>query len=164
MAHMNRRMREMTIQQLVLSMFRATAFPVTNEEYRLLGISRLNILKKRRFSNIYGALLLFLMRLSIPEAFPDHSSEILRSFDMFFRTVYGGYGAARKRVEERLGDFGALVKMDDEEPFLNLALHISEMFKRTPKKFAYAANLNKRIKELYSDFITVGKQTKIKAE
>jgi len=38
------------------------------------------------------------------------------------------------------------------------------MFEHHPRKLVYAANLNKRIEEMYLHFLTAGKEIKIRKE
>lgn len=153
--------RQMTIEQLVLSMFRAVSLPPTEEEYQALGISKLNILKRRRFSNVYGTLVLYLIRLSLPGAFPTYSSESVGTFDRYFQMAYQNSPAARERIEERLIKFQELTKIEEQEPFLDLALYITELFEHHPRKLAYAAKLNSRIREMFLNFLTMGKEIDI---
>lgn len=158
---MEKRVKEMTIEQLVLSIFQATTRPVTKEEYKTLGISKFNMLKRRKFSNVYRTLILYLMKLSIAGAFPKHSSDLLETFDKFLKMAYEGDRDVRKKIEERLRKFEELTEMQEEEPFLKLALHVSEMFEHRPRKVVYAAALNNRIKTLFLNFLMLGEEIKI---
>jgi hypothetical protein len=156
------KIKEMTIEQAVLSMFRAATVPVTEEEYKTLRISKFNILKRREFSNIYRSLVLYLMKRSIPVAFPGHASQILETFEAFFQQAYKDHPKAKKRMEDRFKKFDELLSADAESPFLELALHVSKMLQRSPKAYVYGIQLNSRIELLYLNFITMGKEIKIK--
>lgn len=153
--------RQMTIEQLVLSMFGALSLPPTEEEYQALGISKLEILKRRRFANVYGTLVLYLIKLSLPGAFPTYSSDLLETFDRYFQMAYQNSPTARERIEERLKKFQELTKIEEQEPFLDLALYITELFEHRPRKLAYAAKLNSRIRDMFLDFLTMGRETDI---
>ena len=154
-------MKEMTIEQLVLSMFRATTLPPTKEEYNILGISKFNIIKRKYFRNVYGTLILYLTKLSLPGTFPEHDSELLETFNKSFYIAYKDNKYALKRMEDRLKKFEELTEMKNKEPFLDLALYITEMFEQSPKKLVYAARLNNRINALFLNYLTLGNEIKI---
>jgi len=151
----------MTIEQLSLSVFRAVTVPPTKEEYNILGISKFDVIKRRYFRNVYGTLILYLIKLSIPGAFPNHSLELVETFDEYFQMAYRDNQREKNRVAERLMKFEELVKLQTQQPFLDLALYITEMFEHRPRKLLYAARLNSRIEELFFNFLTLGKEVKI---
>ncbi len=158
---MKERIKGMTIEELVKFMVKTFAMPVTRKEYRTLGIPMFNISKRRRFSDVYRTLILYLIKRSIPIAFPDHSSQLLEALEEVFQTAYEDSPTAGKRIEERLKEFDNLIEAGEEQSFQNLALYITEMFEYTPKKLVYAARLNDMIEERYSGFIRLGKEIKI---
>ena len=133
--------KQMTIEQLVFSMFQSVSLPPTNEENQILGISKLNILKRRRFANVYGTLVLFLIRLSLPGAFPAYSRELVETFDRYFQIAYKNAPASKEKIEERLVKFQELTKIEEQEPFLGLALYITELFEQRSRKLATLQNL-----------------------
>ncbi|MFC1948802.1 hypothetical protein ACFLW0_01335 [Chloroflexota bacterium] len=159
---MKETIREMTPKQLVASMFNGATSPVTEEEYKLLGISKFNMFKRKKFRDVYRSLMLYLIKRAIPGAFPEHASIILETYDEFFQVVCKDYPQATRKLEERLLKFEELVESEKEQPFLNLSLYISEMFEDRPKKLTYAAKLNNRIETLFSTLLTLGKEIKIK--
>lgn len=152
---------QMTVQKLVLSMFNTIAMPVTEKEYELVGLSRLQILKRRRFSNIYRTLVLYLIKLSIPQAFPEQSKEIIDKFNECFELAYRGNLASKGNVERRLREFTELVVSDKETRFGQLALYIVEEFEGRPRKWVYVAQLTTRINELYESFSSIGTRVQI---
>ena len=154
--------RQMTVEQLVLSMFGATTASLSKEEYQLVGLSKLNILKRRRFVNVYKTLILFLIRLSLPGSFTTHSSELVKTFDRYFQMAYENSPTARERMEERLTRFQELTKLDEQEPFQDLALHIAEQFEHRPSKLVYAVILNRRINDMFFNFLNLGNEIEIK--
>lgn len=155
-------MKEMTIDQLVLSMFNAISAPLNEEEYKIFNISKLNILKRRKFANIYKTLLLYLVKLSIPMAFPRYSSEIMKLFDGFLKKAYENNQTTKKAIEKDLNEFNKLTEEGGKDKFLKLALYITEMFEKKPIKAVYAAKLNVRMENLYTNFLAIGFQVKIR--
>jgi len=157
-------MKEMTIEQLVLSMLQAAYTPVTESEYRVLGISKLNIFKRKKYSNIYRTLILYLIKLSIPGAFPRCSSELLERFNDAIELAYKDNKSTKKTVEERFEKFESLVKIGEKEPFMDVALYIAGIFEKSPKKYAYSILLNKNIDDMFLNFLTLGQEIKIKTK
>jgi len=89
----------MTVQQLVLSMFNVISMLVAEEDYRLLRLSKRQILKRNKFSSVCRTLRLYLIRLSIPGAFPEKATEIINRFDESFELAYRDYPASKERIE-----------------------------------------------------------------
>jgi len=152
---------EMSVEQVVLLIFKATNLSLTEVEYRLVGISRLDLLKRRRFADVYKTLLLYLFRLSLEESFPEHSAELLRTFDRYLQMSYENHPTTRETVLARLSSFQELTKIEDEDPFQELARNITGQFRRRGKS-AYVTKLNKRIHDLYSTYLNLSNEIEVR--
>ena len=152
---------EMSVEQVVLLIFKAINLSLTEIEYGLVGIPRLNLLKRRRFADVYKTLLLYLFRLSFEKSFPEHSAELLRTFDRYLQMSYENHPATIETVLARLSSFQELTKTGEEDPFKELASNITGQF-RGRGASAYVTKLNKRIHDLYSTYLNLSNEIEIR--
>lgn len=155
---------EMTLDILILSILDAINAPLTEEEFKIFNISKFNFLKKRYFSNIYRTLILFLIKLSIPKAFPKEASDILSLLDVVYNTAYKTRPNLKREIEEDLHQFEKLVDFKSETPFLKLSLYVAEKIEKRPRKAVYAVLLNQRLENMFSNFCALGNKVKLKYE
>lgn len=155
---------EMTLDILILSILDAINAPLTEEEFKIFNISKFNFLKKRYFSNIYRTLILFLIKLSIPKAFPKEASDILSLLDVVYNTAYKTRLNLKREIEEDLHQFEKLVDFKSETPFLKLSLYVAEKIEKRPRKAVYAVLLNQRLENMFSNFCALGNRVKLKYE
>jgi hypothetical protein len=146
---------------MVLSMFSGITGPLTEEEYRLLGLPKYRIFKRKKFLNIYKTLLVHLIKLSIPKAFPERSNEILTTFNELYEVAYKSDQSLKKDIDNDLRKFGELTDFDVNEKFQKLSSYIVNQFEESPRKYVFIAALNNHINDLYDSFIDIGKQTQI---
>ncbi|MBA4320968.1 MAG: hypothetical protein C0412_21465 [Flavobacterium sp.] len=156
------KIREMTIEEIALSIINCAVQPLNRKEYKIFNISRFSIFKRRRFSNTFQTMVLCLAKRFIPAVYPEHSSKILDLFNELWRRAYENHQDSKEETEKDLKKFNELIEMDKEQPFLKLSLHIAEMFEKGPRKFVYAAKLNKWIEDLYGGMIAMPHFRKIK--
>ncbi|UCH43419.1 MAG: hypothetical protein JSW16_02440 [Dehalococcoidales bacterium] len=152
---------EMSVEQVVLLIFKAINLSLTEVEYKLVGIPRLDLMKRRRFDEVYKTLLLYLFRLSLEKSFPEHSVELLKTFDRYLQMSYENHPATREKVLARLSSFRELTKIEEEDPFQELAQHITGEFRRRGKS-AYVTRLNKRIHDLYSTYLNLSNEIEVR--
>ena len=152
---------EMSVEQVVLLIFKAITLSLTEVEYRLVGLSRLDLLKRRRFTDVYKTLLLYLFRLSLEGSFPTHSAELLETFDRYFQMSYQNHPVIREKVVTRLSKFRELTKTGEEDPFQDLSQYVTGQFHRRGKS-VYAVNLNRRMNDLFSTYLNLSNEIEIR--
>lgn len=157
----NLQKKEISIDKLILSMLNAITTPPSEREYKIFNISKINFLKRREFSNIYKTLILFLIRLSVPKAFPKEASDILSLFNLVFEMAYKEYPIIKQEIEKDLKKFEELVDFKSNSPFLKLSLYIAEKFEKKPRKAVYAVLLNQQIENIFENFVALGGKVKI---
>ena len=159
---MKEKIKEMTIEEIALSIMNCTAQPLKRKEYKIFNISRLNTSKRIHFSNTFQTMVFCLAKRFIPAVYPEHSLKILELFSESWEKAYTNHQDIKKDIEKDLKKFDALIEIDKEQPFLKLSLYIAEMFEKNSKKFVYVANLNNWMEDFYRGLIAMPSYVKIK--
>lgn len=153
--------KQMTVLTIVRSMFDGISRKPSEKEYKLLQISKYRMFKRRHFSNVYMALILYLTKLSIPKAFPKEAVDILNVFNKLYNFAYKDQKVLKEDVENDLRIFQKLTDFSLEDPFIYVAKNIVERFEKRPRNVLFMSMLNDHINSLFASFIKIGEQVEI---
>ncbi|MBI1984992.1 MAG: hypothetical protein HYS60_02695 [Candidatus Wildermuthbacteria bacterium] len=155
----------MALERLILSMFDAVSYPLTHEEFSIVQIPWWHILKRRYFSNLYRTVILYLVKQSIVDAFPENAPVILIKFQEIFNRVYQNSPTSQTAIEADLLLFDEMTdKWKSTDRFLKLTSYVVDQIEKSSKRFVYAAQLAVRLESTYEQFVSIGDKVKLSDE
>lgn len=154
-------LKERTLDDVVMYFIQAVALPLSERDYRTLDISLFDFIKRRRFPDVFRALLICLIYHALPVAFPQYAAGLREVLEEVFDRAYESYRIEGKPTPEVVRALNEMVDLNAGQPFFKMATHIAEIYSKSPLKTEHAEKLNKRLEQIYANFSTLGDDVQI---